>query len=82
MKPLIHKPTLKDFKLPETDEEMETLIKSMEAGGAMRIEAETNIKSRRAAFNKASREYEKEMRLSMAPGKTTRSRKTSLEKQK
>ena len=49
-------PTLKDYKLPETDEEMEILIKSMEAGGAMRIEAETNIKSRRAAFNKANRE--------------------------
>ena len=61
--PIIRKPTLKDYKLPETDEEMETLIKSMEAGGAMRIKAETNIKSRRAAFNKAIREYEKEMRL-------------------
>ena len=59
--PVTKRPTPKDFKLPETDKEMETLIKAMEAGGSLRGEAEANIKSRRAAYNKATKEYDKEM---------------------
>ena len=48
------KPTPKNFKLPETDEEMETIVKALESDGAMRIEAEATIKTRRAAYNWAT----------------------------
>ena len=39
---------------------METIIKAMETCGMLRTEAEATIKTRRAAFNKATREYDKE----------------------
>ena len=79
--PVAKRPTPKDFSLPETDMEMETLIKAMEEGGSLRSEAEANIKSRRAAFNKATKEYDKEMRTTVASNKP-RTRQASLEKRK
>ena len=54
---------------------METCIVS-------RTEAEAAFKTRRAAYSKATREYDKEMPQSMAKDKTKRARKTSIESQK
>ena len=79
--PVAKRPTPKDFKLPETDLEMETLIKAMEEGGSLRSEAEANIRSRRAAFNKATKEYDKETRQTVAANKP-RTRQSGSENRK
>ena len=60
---------------------METLIKAMEEGGSLRSEAEANIRSRRAAFNKATKEYDKETRQTVAANKP-RTRQANSENQK
>ena len=54
------RPPPKDFNIPETDEQMEAVIKAMEACGMKRSDAELNIKSRRSAYNRAIKEYDKQ----------------------
>ena len=53
----------------------------MEEGGSLRSEAEANVRSRRAAFNNATKEYDKETRQTVAANKP-RTRQANSENQK
>ena len=73
------KPKPKDFNLPQTDEEMENVIKMMEACGMKRSEAKQNIKTCRTAYNRAIKEYDRLAKISITRKTTGRARKTSIE---
>ena len=52
-------PTLADFRAPSNQFEHNLIVTRLMEGGSLRSEAEQAISSRKAAFNKALREYKK-----------------------
>ena len=72
-------PTLSEYNLPSTDEELTEMVsKLVLAGAANPAEAKSWIKTREQAFNKALREYRRDN--NPPHPKNTRSRKNSLPK--
>ena len=57
---IIHPPRAKDFNIPENEDEYNQMIEGMIKCGMRSSEAEANLKTRKTAFNKAIREYERD----------------------
>ena len=70
------KPNPRDFKIPESQEEHDRLIEGMTAYRMWPSDAEANIKSRKMAFAKATKQHEKNKRDKQNPATmTTRAKK-------
>jgi hypothetical protein len=54
------KPKPSDFNVPETDEEYNRMVEGMMACGMHFNEAEANIKTRKTAYNRAIREFDRD----------------------
>ena len=77
-------PNPKDFNIPTTDEEYESMIDRFNTVGISRTEADEAIKNRTTAYNRACREYKKmmtEKRKQTGNKQPPRSRRGSLKKQ-
>ena len=71
------RPNPRDFNIPDTEEDHESLIQGMIACGMHVSDAEANIKSRKTAFNRATREYKKAKNPPILKKPLTRGRKTN-----
>ena len=60
-KQIPEEPNPKDFNIPTTDEEYESMIDRFNTVGISRTEADEAIKNRTTAYNRACREYKKMM---------------------
>ena len=70
------RPDPKDFNIPENDEELAEMVEGMIKCGMFASDAHANIKSRKMAFNKATKEFDRvHTQQSVGPRKTTRGRK-------
>ena len=70
------RPDAKDFNIPENKEQLAEMVDGMIKCGMFASDAHANIKSRRMAFNKATKEYDKaHTQQNVGPRKTTRGRK-------
>ena len=70
------KPKPSDFNVPETDEEFNRMVEGMMTCGMRFNEAEANIKTRKTAYNRAMREYDRDNKPPVtrkAPGKARKS---------
>ena len=70
------KPKPSDFNVPETDEEYDRMVEGMMTCGMRFNEAEANIKTRKTAYNRAVREYDRDNKPPVtrkAPGKARKS---------
>ena len=78
-------PNPKDFNIPTTDEEYESMIDRFNTVGISRTEADEAIKNRTTAYNRACREYKKmmtEKRKQTGNKQPPRSRRGSLKNNK
>ena len=70
------KPKPSDFNVPETDEEYDRMVEGMMTCGMRFNEAEANLKTRKTAYNRAVREYDRDNKPPVtrkAPGKARKS---------
>jgi hypothetical protein len=75
---LIQPPTPRDFNIPEGEEEFNQMINGMMKCGIKCSQAEANIKTRRTAFNKALREYDRDNKPHAMKRSTNKGRKSSF----
>ena len=61
-------PTRDSFGVPQSKAEHKSIVAKLVAGGSSEVEAEFMITSRKAAFNKANRDYKKLVSSSASPG--------------
>ena len=83
-KQTLEEPNPKDFDIPTSEEEFESMIDRFKTVGISRREAEEAIKSRTTTYNRACREYKKmmtEKKKQDGNKQTPRARRGSLKKQ-
>ena len=73
-----HPPRAKDFNIPENEEEYHQMIDGMMKCGMKCSEAEANLKTRKTAFNKALREYDRDNKPPATRKAAGRGRKSSF----
>ena len=71
-------PSAKDFNIPENEEEFNLMVEGMMKCGMKASEAEANLKTRKTAFNKALREFERDNKPPAVRKNAGRGRKSSF----